>query len=191
MNQTNSDLIYILIILGLVLFSVLLLTTIIYPLFNKHKHKENENIHGNHELIPVEIADYHRIALALDFSRMDQQIISHALKQGSDNTVFLLIHIVESAGAKILGKNTADNETMHDNEQLSSYANTLMSMGKKVSIHLGYRNRVEEIARICKEEEADFLIMGAHGHSGLSDFVYGQTIESVRHKVNIPVLIVS
>lgn len=191
LNQTNSPYVHILIYVGLLLFASLLLITILYPILNKQKHKHNENIHGQYELKMEVVKDYKRIALALDFSHMDQRIISHALKQGTDDTTYLLIHIVESAGAKILGKDTADNETIRDKEQLTVYANTLIEMKKQVSIHLGYRNRVDEIARICAEEGADFLVMGAHGHSGISDFIYGQTIESVRHKVNIPVLIVS
>ena len=32
--------------------------------------------------------------------------------------------------------------------------------------------------------------MGAHGHQGIKDLIYGQTIEEVRHKLQIPVLIV-
>jgi manganese transport protein len=32
--------------------------------------------------------------------------------------------------------------------------------------------------------------MGAHGHKGLFDFLYGQTIDSVRHQLEIPILIV-
>jgi len=32
--------------------------------------------------------------------------------------------------------------------------------------------------------------MGAHGHKGLKDLIFGTTVDSVRHKVNIPVLII-
>ena len=44
--------------------------------------------------------------------------------------------------------------------------------------------------RIVQEENADMLIVGAHGHSGLKDFIYGETINAVRHELKIPVLIV-
>jgi manganese transport protein len=191
--HTSDSLLYqSLVITGLILFTILLLLTIFYPLLYKKKHLGDETIHQRHQnLNTIEVPDYHRIALALDFSRMDDRVISHGLKQGTTGTTFLLIHVVESAGAKLSGQLVADDETMKDNEQLKMYANKLKEMGKEASIHLGYRNRVNEIARICKEEQADLLIMGAHGHSGIADFVYGHTIESVRHKVNIPVLIVS
>jgi len=33
--------------------------------------------------------------------------------------------------------------------------------------------------------------MGGHRHQGWKDYIFGETIESVRHKVSIPVLIVN
>ena len=32
--------------------------------------------------------------------------------------------------------------------------------------------------------------MGAHGHKGIQDIVFGQTINGVRHDLDIPLLIV-
>jgi len=34
------------------------------------------------------------------------------------------------------------------------------------------------------------LIMGSHGHRGLDDLVFGQTVSAVRHAIDIPVLVV-
>ena len=48
-----------------------------------------------------------------------------------------------------------------------------------------------KITPVLKEFGADLLVMGAHGHTGIKDFVLGETVSTVRHKVNIPVLIVS
>ncbi len=191
--QSSDNLLYqSLVITGLALFTILLLLTIFYPLLYKRKKVTDTAIHPRHaQLNTIMVPDYKRIALALDFSRMDERVISHGLKQAVASSSFLLIHVVESAGAKLSGQQVADDETMKDQQQLNMYAGKLTELGKAATIHLGYRNRVDEIARICKEEQADLLIMGAHGHSGIADFVYGHTIESVRHKVNIPVLIVS
>jgi len=44
--------------------------------------------------------------------------------------------------------------------------------------------------RIVKENEVDMLVIGAHGHAGIKDWFYGQTIDSVRHELKIPVLVV-
>ena len=32
--------------------------------------------------------------------------------------------------------------------------------------------------------------MGAHGHAALKDFIFGSTVDAVRHLVSIPVLVV-
>jgi manganese transport protein len=33
--------------------------------------------------------------------------------------------------------------------------------------------------------------MGAHRHAGLKDYLFGETIEGVRHALSIPVLVVN
>ena len=48
----------------------------------------------------------------------------------------------------------------------------------------------EEIIKAVKEAGFDLLVLGSHGHRGLEDIIYGQTVESVRHAITIPVLIV-
>ncbi|WP_286485579.1 universal stress protein [Empedobacter falsenii] len=42
---------------------------------------------------------------------------------------------------------------------------------------------------MCKRNQADLLIVGSHGHRGFMDFIFGETINKLRHRVNIPVFI--
>jgi manganese transport protein len=35
------------------------------------------------------------------------------------------------------------------------------------------------------------LVVGAHGHNAVKDIIYGQTVNSVRHELKIPILMVS
>jgi manganese transport protein len=63
-------------------------------------------------------------------------------------------------------------------------------MGYSAKGILGFNQRAKEIVRIIKENEADMLVIGAHGHAGIKDWLYGQTINSVRHELKIPVLVV-
>ena len=78
-----------------------------------------------------------------------------------------MVHVVESASAKLLGDASADLETGQDEAQLHAYAQQLQERGLDAIAKLGYRNRVAEIVRIVKEEKADLLVMGAHGHAGI------------------------
>ncbi|MBI3698339.1 MAG: universal stress protein, partial [Acidobacteria bacterium] len=47
-----------------------------------------------------------------------------------------------------------------------------------------------EIVRVAREVQADLLVMGAHGHRKVKDFLLGDTIEPVRHALDTPILIV-
>ena len=44
--------------------------------------------------------------------------------------------------------------------------------------------------RYAREIQPDLVIMGAHGHGGLKDLVFGNTINPVRHNLELPMLIV-
>ena len=131
------------------------------------------------------------IAIALDFSSNDERLIAHALSQGDKSTRFVLLHIVESASARVLGSVSDDFETHKDQLHLNSYIDQLKNLGFTVEGQLGYRNRIKEIVRIVTIVEANMLVMGAHRHSGFMDYLYGETVEKVRHKLKIPVLIVN
>ena len=50
--------------------------------------------------------------------------------------------------------------------------------------------RGKEIVRYAREIQPDLLIMGAHGHGGLKDLIFGNTINPVRHNLEVPMLIV-
>ena len=99
--------------------------------------------------------------------------------------------MVESVSAKFLGEHSDDDETRKDKQRLENYAAQLKNKGYLIKYQLGYNHRVKEIVRIVKESNADMLIMGAHRHSGVKDYLFGETIESVRHALDIPVLLVN
>ncbi len=174
----------------------LLLFVIVYPMYKKNKgiaeqppaisiHKPAKEL-GN--LTPPEFS---RIAIALDFSEQDEKLIAYAIGQGKVQTGFLLIHVVESVTASMLGVSSDDLERRKDEEQMTKYVEQLKAMGFSVTGKLGYNRRAEEIVRIVTEEKIDLLVMGAHGHTGVKDILYGETINKVRHDLKIPVLVVN
>lgn len=182
-----------LIILGGLLFLGLLITAILFPLLKKRPKEISVEVHKK---TPVSITDitipsYRRIAVALDFSDRDQQLIASALGQIQEFTTIIFIHIVESAPARILGNEADDYESRHDQEKLDRYVHFLKERGIAAESRLGFRNRNKEIPRLVKESQADLLVIGAHGHTGVKDWLYGETIDAVRHQLKIPVLIVS
>ena len=188
---TESALAKALIIGGEVGLIILLIVTIVYP-FVKRRRETNISIHRDimlSELQQVQQHPFKKIALALDYGAKDRNVIQYALQFAEPNTEFVLIHIVESASAKLIGEESEDYETRKDKEMLSEYVTFFEEKKYNVTAMLGYRNRTKEIARIVKDSNADLLILGSHGHKGITDIVWGETINQVRHLINIPVFI--
>ena len=48
----------------------------------------------------------------------------------------------------------------------------------------------KEIVRYAKAIAADLVIMGAHGHGGIKDLIFGNTINPVRHALDVSILVV-
>jgi len=180
------------IILGGLLFVALLLITVVYPVMVKRRRNIPIELHSEASgLQQIAVPVYNKIAVALEFSEKDEKLLSYAIGQAHKNTSILLIHVVESVPAKILETESDDLETRTDQQHIDFYAERLKQMGYVVKAVLGFNRRSKEIVRIIKENKADMLVIGAHGHRGIKDWFYGQTIDSVRHELNIPVLVVN
>jgi len=178
--------------LALLLFIVLFVLMTVLPLIKKRKKEETARLHSNAAVLQnFTIPELNCIAVALDFSKNDEKLIAHALSQGDKNTKFLLLHIVESASARALGDVSDDFETRNDKQHLQSYVSQLQTKGFIAEGRLGYKNRTKEIVRIVKAANADMLVMGSHMHTGIMDYLYGETVDKVRHQLRIPVLIVN
>lgn len=174
-----------------VIFVWLFLSMTFLPLLRNRLKRETKMHSKIPSLSNFSVPAVNTIAVALDFSQNDEKILAHALNQGKQDAAYLLMHIVESAPTRLLGEASDDEETREDRNRLEHYASVLEQQGYKTSVALGYNNRIKEIVRIVKENKADLLIMGAHRHKGFKDYIFGETIEAVRHEVEIPVLIVN
>ncbi|MCW3092760.1 MAG: iron/manganese transporter [Ferruginibacter sp.] len=177
--------------LGL-LFLALLVYILFSPVFNKIKKAGSILMHPDVNVINnLVIPEFKNIAIALDYTENDQKLIAFAIGQGKENTRFILVHVVESASAKLLGNFSDDYETRKDTERMDWYVSQLQQRGLVTEGFIGFTSRAKEIVRIVKEKNADMLVVGAHGHTGLKDFIYGETVNTVRHELKIPVLIVN
>lgn len=175
------------------LFVALLIISFVYPIIKKLPKNIPLEVHEKADvtLASIQPPSYKRIAIALDFSEHDQTLIAHAIGQSKEGAHFILIHIVESVSARILGKESDDLETRKDQQKLDEYVALLRQKGVMAESHLGFRHRTKEIVQIVKDSNADLLVIGAHGHKGVKDWLYGATIDAVRHQLKIPVLIVN
>jgi manganese transport protein len=133
---------------------------------------------------------FSRIVIAIDFSSIDSEVIRYAMSMTHSDSKILIIHVVESVGARVYGKDTDDFEAIHDRELLNQYQFRVQTNGFDTRVFLGFGNPKGIIPEKVNEFNADILIMGAHGHKGFKDIIFGTTVDNVRHKINIPLLIV-
>lgn len=174
-----------------ILVGLLLIYVIVNPYIRSELKPKSAVPHGQAlEFELTEDVKYRRMAVTIDFSENDSKTIQHALALGGKDAEFLLVHIVESAGARYLGNDIRDLETITDIENLKKYADNIQALGYQANYKVGFGDPTKSIPEIIHEFKADCLVMGAHGHKGLKDVIFGATVDSVRHKVKIPVLIV-
>ncbi len=170
----------------------LLIYVFIHPFLVSKRKKETKLPHGQAiDFDQIESFRYKHIGIAIDFSGNDQMIIKSALNQGGKIANYTFIHVVESAAARYLGKNTLDFETHLDTGSLTKYQAKLNELGYQSGIKIGFGNAANEIAKIISTRDIDLLVMGAHGHKGLKDLIFGTTVDAVRHKIKIPLLVVN
>jgi manganese transport protein len=170
----------------------LLVYVFVHPFISKTGEKDITIPHGQAlNLEVIEKLSYKNIGIAIDFTGNDQEIIRSALNQGGKQSQYIFIHIVESAAARYLGKHTDDHETQLDKDSLLKYQETLINLGYQVKIEIGFGNPSNEISRIAKANEIDLLIMGVHGHKGIKDLIFGSTVDNVRHRLKVPLLVVA
>jgi manganese transport protein len=169
----------------------LLIYVFLRPLLFKHHDRPAYVPHGIASAIStIEAISYHRIGITIDFSKNDTDTIRHAIMQGGKDAAYTLIHVVETAGARYHGTQVMDHETQSDVDNLNRYVATLTGLGYNANAEIGYGSTAPAIAGVVKEQKIDFLVMGSHGHRAFKDLLYGTTVNSVRHLVKVPVLIV-
>ena len=191
LKGTNNIWVQALIVIAVIFVAVILVITIVYPLILR-KRENNIDIHHytpTNVLQKYEQKQFKKIALALDYSDKDHFVMQYALQLSSAETNFILIHVVESVSARMMESEAHDYETIQDMERLDAYAAFLSNKGYNAIAVLGFKSRAKEIARIVTQENCDLLIIGSHGHKTIKDWILGETINSVRHLIKVPVFI--
>ncbi len=170
---------------------LLLLYIICRPWIYRKPRTTSLTPHQETRVIPtLEVKSFNRIGITVDFSSNDSSSIAYATSQGGKDAEYLLIHVVETAGARVMGHDINDLETQQDITNLQRYAEEMTLQGFKAQVKIGFGGPTKVIPQIVEQFNADLLVMGAHGHRGFKDIIFGTTVDAVRHKVKIPVLIV-
>jgi len=137
---------------------------------------------------------YRKILVALENSLTDQELVPHigqfAVLMKSD---LLLVHVADGWVARNFEQlNLAESEEMREDwSYLEETAARLRGeTGLKIETRLALGNPPTQILQVCAEEECDLIAMASHGHQLIGDIIHGSTIEAVRHKARVAILVV-
>jgi len=137
-------------------------------------------------------ARYERILVPLDHTPVDRTAVGHAAGMAlAHNARLRLLHIEEGVSSQVYGALAEDKEVETGEEYLDGILEALHAQGIEAeAVVRSGRKPAEDIVSVAREWKADLLVMGSHGHKGLSDMVFGTTINAVRHQLSVPLLIV-
>jgi len=136
---------------------------------------------------------YRKILVALENSRADATLLPHvkqlAQRLGSE---LLLMHVADGWVARHFDrlKLAESDEMKADRAYLEQTAARLRAEGLSVTTQLALGDPPAEILKTAESEQCDLIAMTSHGHRLIGDIIYGSTIEEVRHKASVPILVV-
>jgi manganese transport protein len=173
-------------------FLVLLVYLVVKPFITKSRVAFHNHSPHNLKLSFSKAETYSKknIAVSVDFSNADEVALNSAFELGGTDAKYTLIHVVETVGAMLYGENVDDHETLVDEKLLKEYQQMLTEKGFLVEIQLGFGKPDKVIPALVNKGNFDILVMGTHGHTGFKDLLFGTTVDKLRHKISIPLLIV-
>jgi manganese transport protein len=134
---------------------------------------------------------FERIGVTVALSQSDGKVLQHACQLARQHDAVLCVfHVVEGAGGIVYGREAFDAEAREDERALKQLCDSLAEHGIRAEGHLGFGSVPKAIVRFVREQHVGMLVMGGHGHRGLSDIIFGATISPVRHEITIPLVIV-
>jgi len=131
------------------------------------------------------------IAVALEHSPVDAEILSRALSlaQPADARLVLL-HVVDSPMTGVYGAEAADRHAGADERYMDEVVRVLHSKGVAAeAVLLHGPDRAGRLVAHLRAHPVDLLVVGSHGHGLVRDLLFGQTVDKVRHGLEIPMLI--
>ena len=136
---------------------------------------------------------YQKILVALENSQADKSLLPHIAGLAKiHKSKLLLVHVADGWAARNYDQLQLreSQEMIEDRAYLDETAKQLRKRGLAVETFLALGDPPAEILKTAKREQCDLIAMTTHGHRLLADLFYGSTIEHVRHRSMIPLLIV-
>jgi nucleotide-binding universal stress UspA family protein len=135
---------------------------------------------------------YRNILIPLENSQADEAILAHIKPLARmTGAKLLLVHVADGWVARNFDqlKLAESDEMKQDRAYLEERREELGREGFSCDAMLALGEPSDEIIKLAATHDVDLIAMSTHGHRFISDILYGATADKVRHKVNIPVLL--
>jgi nucleotide-binding universal stress UspA family protein len=133
---------------------------------------------------------YQKILIALDATEADETILKHvSVLARSFDSALVILHVADGWAARLFGANAVSREIDEDKAYLEKVRARLAGEGLRAEAELAYGEPADEIVKWVTTRGCDLVAMSTHGHRFISDLLYGSTAEAVRHRVDVPVLL--
>lgn len=140
---------------------------------------------------------YRNVLLATDFSTAAREGAGHAAAlAGAEGATLHLLHVIEefSYWESFNLKHFPSPDVLEELERNARIALQDLAeeaeLGPGVQIYVRQGKPFVEIVRAARDLEADVLVVGSHGQTGLSETLFGSTAERVVRKAPCAVLVV-
>ncbi|MEO6785631.1 MAG: universal stress protein [Chthoniobacteraceae bacterium] len=137
---------------------------------------------------------YRKILVALDATASDQELIPPVVRLAVLlKSELLLLHVSDGWVARNFEQlNLAESEEMkEDRRYLEETAARLRTeTGLEISARLALGSPPDQILRVAGSEQCDLIALASHGHRLVGDIIHGSTIEAVRHKARVPLIVI-
>lgn len=136
---------------------------------------------------------YKKILVALENSHFDKTLLAHIAQLAPlHKSEVLLVHVADGFAARNYEQlQLAESQEMKDDRNyLENSAQTLRDRGLVVGTFLALGDPPSGILKTAVEHNCDLIAMTTHGHRLIADIIHGSTINEVRHKAEMPLLLV-
>ena len=137
---------------------------------------------------------YQKILVALDLTAADEALLPHIARFAVlMKSEMLLVHVADGWVARNFDQlNLSESEEMREDwKRLESTAERLRAeTGLQVGTRLALGSPPSQILQVADAENVDLIAMASHGHRLVGDIIRGSTIEAVRHRARVPIIVV-
>lgn len=139
-----------------------------------------------------------KIILPVDFSDSSNTLVDFAVGFAKDiNADIALIHVASSDIGFVIGDmgfqyfpEVEENEIKFELKELNKLEQRIISQGVNCTHILKQGIAGDTILEFAEEKNADYIVVGSHGRSGVYDVFIGSLTKEITRKSKIPVLVV-